>query len=203
MAFTLYPHLVLETTLIKLLQLKPLTSIENLLEKVEALQTSWKDQSHPFISSRAVVSTETSPGSSLPPSGTKNWSQVVEFVKAKKPSLAALLEHGYLVQWVDHKITLGLPKDSVFYKLLSDRENVLAFEKLAQEFLNTKVTLLISEIVTNVEGGLKNLVQENEQHLAQVKNKVMQHELIQEAQKVFDGQVIDVKVEKRKDPPHE
>ena len=86
---------------------------------------------------------------------------------------------------------------------MSDRENVLAFEKLAQEFLNTKVTLLISEIVTNVEGGLKNLVQENEQHLAQVKNKVMQHELIQEAQKVFDGQVIDVKVEKRKDPPHE
>ena len=113
--------------------------------------------------------------------------------------MAALLEHGYLVQWTNSKITLGLLKDSVFYKLLSDRENILEFEKLAQEFLNTKVTLLISEIATQGDGSLTNLAQENEQHLEQIKKKMIQHELIQGAQKVFDGKVIDVKVERRKD----
>lgn len=79
----------------------------------------------------------------------------------------------------------------------------MAFERLAQEFLNVKVTLLISEIVTNVDGGFKNLVQENEQQMEQIKNKVMQNELVREAQKVFDGKVVDIKVEKRKDIPHE
>ncbi|MBI3018689.1 MAG: DNA polymerase III subunit gamma/tau, partial [Deltaproteobacteria bacterium] len=204
MALTLYPHMVLETTLIKLLQLKPLISIENLLEKVEMLQKSWRESPFPSVSVQSsapvVTPVSSSPIHSL---GAKNWGTLVEFVKTKKPSLAALLEHSYLVQWADHKITLGLPKGSVFYKLLSDRENVLAFEKVAQEFLNTKATLLVTEMATKGDGSLTNLVQENEQQMDQIKKKVMQHELVQEAQKVFDGKVIDVKVEKRKDSPHE
>ena len=196
MAVTLYSHMILEVTLLKLLQLKPLTSIENLLKKVEELQkSSWTTSPQSFVS---LPSSITPPPTSSS-SGSKNWGQMVEFVKAKKPSLAALLEHGYLVQWTNSKITLGLLKDSVFYKLLSDRENILEFEKLAQEFLNTKVTLLISEIATQGDGSLTNLAQENEQHLEQIKKKMIQHELIQGAQKVFDGKVIDVKVERRKD----
>ncbi|MBI3017824.1 MAG: DNA polymerase III subunit gamma/tau [Deltaproteobacteria bacterium] len=195
MVLTLYPHMILETTLIKLLQLKPLTSIESLLQKVEALQKYVPPQSP-----TTMITPATSP---TRPLGTKNWSHLVEFVKIQKPSLAALLEQCYLVQWGDSKITLGLPKDSVFHKLLSDRENIFAFEKLAQEFLNTKVALLITEIATKGDGGLTNLVQENERQMEQIKKKVMQHELVQEAQKVFDGKVIDVKIEKRKEGPHE
>ncbi len=206
MALTLYPHMILETTLIKLLHLKSLTSIESLLVQVGGLQKSWGERPLPMVSSQSVSAIETPSSAVGTSSGTKNWSTLVEFVKTKKPSLAALLEHGYVVQWADHKITLGLPKDSVFYKLLSDRENVLAFEKVAQEFLNMKITLLVTEMATNVanvDGGLTSLVQENEQKLEQVKKKMMQHGLIQEAQKVFDGKVIDVKVEKRTDRSHE
>ena len=177
MAQTLYPQFVFEMTLIKLLQLKPLMRLEELIERVETLHQRSSSEFH------------------HPPT-TDRWRKIVEVVKNQKPSLAALLEHGYLVEWSNQKLTIGFPKESVFYKLLSEKENMTALETIISEHLKTKITVTITDVITGSDSHLPNLIKNDEHHIAQLKKKALENEIIQEAQKVFNGKIIDVKIQK-------
>lgn len=189
MAQTLYPRFVFEATLIKLLQLKPLVALEQLIERIESLSRG----SSPIISASPTISTSPVPTFEKSPD---KWMKVVDVIRAQKPSLAAILEHGYCVQWVNNKITLGFQKDSVFYKLMADKENISTFEKIVSEHFKTPTTLLVSDIPAHTDSGVKSLVQENEHQIDQMKKKALENEVVKEVQKVFDGKVIDVKVQK-------
>ncbi len=182
MAQTHYPQFVFEAMVIKLLEGRSLTSLAQVLEHVESLQGN-----------KPVVKTQTVLGTS---NGSENWGDLVRFIKAKKPSLAAILEHAYLVQWAQQKIMVGFPKDSVFSKLLSEKENVSSFEKIASEFTGSSLSLLLTDISETSDGTITNLAGDQESKMNGLKKMAMEHAIVQEAQKVFDGKVIDVRVQK-------
>lgn len=195
MSQTFYPRLVLETALVKLLDLTKLVSLEDLIHRLEILKKplaekeSWIKSPLPSVQIPPIFS------SAPAEKGKEGWEKLVLFIKTKKPSLAAILEHGYLIQWSDHKIVLGFPKNSVFAKLLSEKENTIIFEKITSEFIQTKIILLITEISETRDSTLKSLAQKNESQLETLKKKALENKVIQDIQKVLGGKIIDVKVQ--------
>ena len=199
MATTRYPQFAFETALIKLLNLRPLVSIDDLLARVESLQK--------LLGAPSTTATPVSEPSRQPSAQTNDheeWSKMVEYIRLKKPALAAILEHGYFVGQAHQTITLSFPKDSVFYKLLSEKENSQAFERIVSEYLNSNIHLLITEMSADRGIGLTSLVEKNEDEISRLKQKALDNQAVKKAQKLFDGKILDVKVEKiKKEFQHE
>lgn len=197
MAYTRHPQFVLETTLIKILQLKPLIPIEILLERVEALQKSFK---HPSTLTPPAISsspTKTAAIQGIDLASNDLWNKLVEHIKVKKPALAAILEHGYFMACDQNKITIGFSQNSVFYKLISEKDNVSSFQRIVSEYLNMPMSLRIAELNSDdLKKTYKNLVQENEKEIDGIKKEALEHEWVQTTQKIFDADIIDVKVSK-------
>lgn len=191
MAYTQYPQFVLETTLTRMLHLKPFIPIETLLERVERLQKSSKQEPPP--DPRPALSPPSDPRPS--PSSDQFWDKVVAHIKSKRPALAAILEHGYFVSCEQNKMTIGFSQNSVFHKLISEKDNISSFQRLVSEHLNTPMTLHITEIDPNhIKKNYKNLIQENEKEFLEIKKSALEHEGVQATQKIFDAEIIDVKI---------
>lgn len=197
MAYTRHPQFVLETTLIKILQLKPLIPIEILLERVEALQKSFK---HPSTLTPPVVPaspTKTATIQETDLASNDLWNKLVEHIKVKRPALAAILEHGYFIACDQNKITIGFSQNSVFHKLISEKDNISSFQRIVSEYLNMPMSLHIAELNSDhLKKSYKNLVQENEKEIHEIKKEALEHEWVQTTQKIFDADIIDVKVTK-------
>src|SRR3989338_6884279 len=80
MSYTLHPRFVFEATLVKLLQLRPLVQLDELVQRVEALSQGEAPIPKPSAAPETI-----------------QWDKLVGYIKTKKPSLAALLEHGHFV----------------------------------------------------------------------------------------------------------
>ena len=186
---TLYPQIVFEITLMKLLQLKPILSIDTLISQLEALAKGQPTGRKPIARPMEKPSFQ---------SNDQNWKKIVEHVRTKKPAIAAILEHGYLVQLSKSKITVSFPKESVFFKLLSEKDTAQAFEKIISDFFNSKVQILITEMETNTDTGKKTIVEKNETEIERLKKKALDSDAVKEAQKVLNGRVIDIRVTQTK-----
>ena len=88
-------------------------------------------------------------------------------------------------------------KSSVFYKLLSETDNKIALEKIMSEYLKRPLSVLISEFETDSDISVKSLAKQEEDEIDKIKKKALQHESIQQAQKIFEGKIVDVKVTKK------
>ncbi len=197
MAYTRHPQFVLETTLIKILQLKPLIPIEILLERVEALQKSFKRPIPPALPEQHPQVPLSPTKNAAIPSSNDLWNKLVEHIKVKRPALAAILEHGYFIACDQNKITIGFSQNSVFHKLLSEKDNILSFQKIVSDYLNMPMSLHIAELNSDhLKKTYKNLVQENEKEIHEIKKEALEHEWVQTTQKIFDADIIDVKVSK-------
>ncbi len=201
MAYTRHPQFVLETTLIKILQLKPLIPIEILLERVEALQKSFKHHTptallgQPPVVPLSPTKTAAIQGTNL--ASNDLWNKLVEHIKVKRPALAAILEHGYFIACDQNKVTIGFSQNSVFHKLISEKDNVSSFQRIVSEYLNMPMSLHIAELNSDhLKKTYKNIVQENEKEIDGIKKEALEHEWVQTTQKIFDADIIDVKVSK-------
>ncbi len=79
------------------------------------------------------------------------WRGLVDFVRARKPSLGSFLALGGLVQLSGEKIEIGFEKDSFHYETMIERENRSQLEQLCRDFLKREVKVLISSF--EGEGG--------------------------------------------------
>src|SRR3989344_9686982 len=101
MSYTLHPRFFFEATLVKLLHLRPLVQLDELVQRVEALSQGEAPIPKPSAAPETI-----------------QWDKLVGYIKTKKPSLEALLEHGHFVGSSHGKLTLGFPKGSVFFKIV-------------------------------------------------------------------------------------
>ena len=65
------------------------------------------------------------------------------------------------------------------------------------EYLKRPLSVLISEFETDSDISVKSLAKQEEDEIDKIKKKALQHESIQQAQKIFEGKIVDVKVTKK------
>jgi DNA polymerase-3 subunit gamma/tau len=145
-----YPKLVLEITLVKMAQVKPIYPLEELLKKIADLEKN--------LGGVAPVSSEEKENKKNPPVQVReqeaelnreDWEGLLEFTRNKKPMLASFLENGRLLSLNHSELEIGFPEKSIFRENLQDIDNLNAFKQICRDFfqreLKTKLSTLSPE----------------------------------------------------------
>ncbi|MFZ3209315.1 MAG: DNA polymerase III subunit gamma/tau [Geobacteraceae bacterium] len=165
MAHSGFPRLILEMALLKMATMIPVAPVQDILEKLRMLEgrvSSCREPiAPPYKSSNAspvkYTPTAAPAGAEGRPhavpvmakgteakSPDEEWIGFVDFVRKKKPLLAALLGHGHPVKITAAHLEIGLAEGSFELRQLRATETVMELKSLANAYFQaeTSVTLV-------------------------------------------------------------
>ncbi len=223
MSYANFPRLIVEMALLKAALLAPLVPIQELIEKIKALETAAvHTPSLPWEAARAAsapapyhaemqstapsrpsqpatVSAHPSTGAPAPESsgGFTDWGRFVAYVNGEDRQLGSVLEHGSPIKQEKELIEIGFPAGSYFLTAGQDTEFIADVQRLACTFMGGNTVIRVKSIEAGLAGAPLSLVEKKksdaEQLLDELKQEVTNHPVIIEAQRVFGGTITDVR----------
>ena len=217
MAYASFPRLIVEMALLKAALLAPLVSVQELIEKIKALETAAvHTPSLPWEASRVAAASApqyaepqvttparppqpadvaaTQPGSAA---GPADWGRFVAFVNEKDRQLGAVLEHGSPLRQEKGLIEIGFPAGSYYLTAAKDAEFIADVQGLANTFARVDTVVRVKSIETGLSDAPLSLAEKKksdvEQRLEELKQEIENHPVVKEAQRVFGGSITDVR----------
>ncbi|MDD2900199.1 MAG: DNA polymerase III subunit gamma/tau, partial [Desulfuromonadaceae bacterium] len=211
MAYASFPRLIVEIALLKAAQLAPLVPIQELIEKIKALETSAvHTPSLPWEAARvtaAPVALQSAPSprplapqtpvseNSEAVADRADWGRFVAFVNEKDRQLGSVLEHGSPLRQEAGLIEIGFPAGSYYLTAAQDAEFIADVQRLACTFGGGDIVVRIRSIETGAVDAPLSLVEKKksdaEQYLEALKLEVQRHPVIKEAERVFGCSITD------------
>lgn len=220
MAYASFPRLIVEMALLKATLLAPLVPIQDLIDKIKALETAAvHTPSLPWETARAASAPAPQPAephSALPPrpsqpaaiapgaaptsgsaGGHTDWGRFVAFVNEKDRQLGSVLEHGSPLKQESGLIEIGFPDGSYYLTAAQDAEFITDVQGLACTFAGGNTVIRVKSIKTGSTDAPLSLAEKKksdaEQRLEELKREVEDHPVIKEAQRVFGSSITDVR----------
>jgi len=202
------PKLVLEMTLIKLLQTKPSLPIDVLIDKLDALRHEVSGEnppqkksighqsSRPEAQTLPAVSEEKREGArpeAYTPADESSgnddeiWKRICEIISQKNPSLAANLLKGRLKNSTERSLEIDVPDNGFTINMIQREKNMVVLQQVCTEVLGHKQNIRLT--VSKSMGDHNQKKKDN-----QLKQKALDHPLVADAIEIFDGKLVDVKV---------
>jgi DNA polymerase III subunit gamma/tau len=166
----LAPRIAVEVLAVKLVRGEGSVSIDEILDRIETGEESFKGSPPPsqsvpggkvvprkkeFVEANSTDQAEAVKGSTLDPSEVNRcWPQVVKKTKAKKMSAGTFLEEGRLISVAGRKIKIAFPKGLLFHKeTLEQSENMAHVRGSVESFLGkpVQIELVIQELSNSGE----------------------------------------------------
>jgi DNA polymerase-3 subunit gamma/tau len=219
MAYASFPRLIVEMALLKAALLAPMVPIQELIEKIKALETAavhtpslpWETtkvasapapqyaESHSAVPSRPSQPAAAAVAASQPAPvvGQSDWGRLVTFVNEKDRQLGSILEHGSPLKQENGLIEIGFPAGSYYLTAAQDDEFIADVQALACTFAGGNTTIRIKSIETGFTEAPLSLAEKKksdaEQHLNELKREAENHPLIKEAERVFGCTITEVR----------
>jgi len=173
MAQATFPRLILEIALLKAATLAPVIPIQQLLEKVRALETSavhtpalpWDAgrqqpaagpaaaprQEAPRSPAHAPSHVPAKPSAPVRPEATgrgshADWEHFVAQSVEKRPAIGSVLEHGSPLKFESDLLEIGFPEGSYFLTTARDAEFLADVRALAREITGRELQVRVSSI---------------------------------------------------------
>jgi DNA polymerase-3 subunit gamma/tau len=200
------PKLVMEMTLLRLIQLPRLMEIDRLIGQVRQLEERLNRGVEPEALRRsedreeeqsAKVTPYTEPpqeGPSEPPSvadGARgSWNDLVVRIREQRPALAGALERVKRRETSPGRLELDFSGHNFDHELVTERENMALLQTLGREVLGSQVEI-------SVAGGGREGMSERRaatDRQRRLRQKALRHPLVNEALEIFGGQVVEVKI---------
>ncbi|HXE96668.1 MAG TPA: DNA polymerase III subunit gamma/tau, partial [Dongiaceae bacterium] len=213
MAYASFPRLIVEMALLKASQLAPLVPIQDLIDKIKALETAAvHTPALPWETARAASAPQPQ-HSSAPPSppksaasapaqpesagGPTDWGRFVAFVNEQDRQLGSVLEHGSPLKQEAGLIEIGFPAGSYYLTAAQDAEFIADVQTLACTFTEGSTVIRVKSIETGFTDAPLSLAEKKksdaEQHLEELKQEVESNPVIKEAKRVFGCSITDVR----------
>jgi len=204
MAYANFPRLIVEMALLKAALLAPLVPVQELIEKIKALETAAvHTPSLPWETARVTAapvpqySTAPSRPSPPPAGGQSDWGRFVAFVNEKDRQLGSVLEHGSPLKQENGLIEIGFPAGSYYLTAAKDAEFIADVQGLACTFAGGNTVIRVKSIDTGFADAPLSLAEkkkcESEQHLEELKREVENHPVVKEAERVFGCSITEVR----------
>ena len=217
MAYASFPRLIVEMALLKAALLAPLVPIQELIDKIKALETAavhtpslpWEtarvapapepQHAEPHITTPSRVSQPAAGVATQPESagGQTDWGRFVAFVNEKERLLGSVLEHGSPLKQENGLIEIGFPAGSYYLTAAQDAEFIADVQALACTFAGGKTVIRVKSIETGFADAPLSLAEKKksdaEQHLEELKREVENHPVVKEAERVFGCSIADVR----------
>ena len=199
------PKLVMEMTLLRLIQMPRLMEIDRLIVQVRQLEERLNrgiELGAPSPEDReeeqgADVSPYMEPPHEEPPdapgvadAARGSWKDLVARIREQKPALAGTLERVKVKEISSGRLELDFSGHTFDYELVTERENMALLQTLGREILGPQVEI-------SVAGGGREGTSERRaatDRQRRLRQKALRHPLVNEALEIFGGQVVEVKI---------
>lgn len=154
MAGSGFQFLQLELALLKMCQLQPVVPVTELIERIQLLETGRA------TTSGSLFSESPKPVKQVPlpeqkellhkqittqPGGSP-WESLVGTCRQRKPSLAALIEHGTPILFDEENLEIGFPEKSYFLNMMQDSQNIAALQEILESSSQASIRIRITAI---------------------------------------------------------
>ncbi|MBA4368770.1 MAG: DNA polymerase III subunit gamma/tau [Desulfobacterium sp.] len=215
--FSSQPKVAFEIAVIKMIQIPPALSIENLIQKLDQLRNEWgsnnpvprnncfqepqkaeistapkltsPEKQEEILTSQIEIETEGTPPTHTPLSKDPNliWEELRKAICKKIPSMASPLSRSVITQLTDDKIFLSIRENQFNLNRINAKKAVLT--EICCDFFQKEMVLVLDMKVDTGNDQKEKSSQEN-----QKQDKAIRHPLISNAIEIFNGNIIDVKV---------
>ena len=217
MAYASFPRLLVEMALLKATLLAPLVPIQELIDKIKALETAsvhtpalpWETagvlsattpqhvEPHSTVLSRSAQPSATVAQQPEPAGELTDWGRFVTFVNEKERLLGSVLEHGSPLKRENGLIEIGFPAGSYYLTAARDPDFTAEVQGLASTFSGRSTIIRVKPIETGFSDAPMSVAEkkkvDDEQHLEELKREVDNHPLVKEAERVFGCTVTEVR----------
>jgi DNA polymerase-3 subunit gamma/tau len=218
MAHASFPRLLMEMALLQASLLSPVISIQELIEKIKTLEAgAVHTPSLPWDSQRVKAepvqqgtdaqlaaphyrSPFPHPAESAVLSASDKhpvWSRFVAFVNEKQPSIGSILEHGSPLKQENGLMEIGFPHGSYYLTAAQDAGFVAGVQPLAGEFTGIDTVIRVKSISSDSCDTPISVAEkkkcDHEKHMEELRQEVLKHPVIIEAQRVFGSSITEVK----------
>ena len=202
--------LVLEMTLLRLVQLPQVMDIDKVISQMQKLEqrieTGGQPLAEPYrkeevlgqkkasVNYPQTEEVDTVDPKAVADSPLAKWQDLLEKIRQEKPALAASLERVSVREPKADLLELDFNGHEFDYEMVKERESFGFLKKVAQEIFGgkTKISLKAVDEETRREQRGKT----DRQRLQQ--QKALKHPLVTEALEVFGGEIVEVKVGPKK-----
>lgn len=217
MAYASFPRLIVEMALLKAALLAPLVPIQELIDKIKALETAAvHTPALPWEAAGAVSAPApqygephvAAPSCPAPPAATPapqpesgggpgDWGRFVSFVNGKDRQLGSVLEHGSPLKQESGLIEVGFPAGSYYLTAAQDADFIADIQRLACTFAGGDTVIRVKSIEAGFADTPPSLAEKKncdaERLLEELKQEVENHPVIKEAERVFGCCITDVR----------
>ena len=200
------PKLVMEMTLLRLIQLPRLMEIDRLILQVRQLEDRLTQGVEPGAprppqdreeEQDAEVTPYPEPPQEKPPeppgvaeAPRGSWNDLVARIRQQRPALAGALERVKVREVRPDRLDLDFSGHNFDYELVTERENMALLQTLGREILGPQVEISV------VAGGREGLSERRAatDRQRRLRQKALRHPLVNEALEIFGGQVVEVRI---------
>jgi len=221
--FSAQPKLALEMAFIKMFQIKPALSIDELIDKLDTLKEETgpiqekvlfetqsrygpekskikpldkpkykKDKLPDTPDSQKDIKETENPGaariSNSPYDLDSTWNRLFKIISKKHPSLAANLTKCTLKSLTDQSLEIEVNGNVFNAQMVRRKKNMTILKNICKDFFSKNMKIIIIEKLDSNNTRDK---KDRDNHL---KKEALSHPLINDAIEIFNGDVVDVKI---------
>lgn len=201
------PKLVLEMSLLRLVQLPQVLDIDTVISQVQELEQRisagaqsaaelYQSEEDSVLQQRIssdypkTEEAETADPTTFAEPSSAKWQRLIERIRQEKPLLAASLERVSVRELQPDRIELDFNGHEFDYEMVKERESFSLLNRLARDIFGQQVKI-------SLKAGGKEIQREqrmktDRQRLQQ--QKALKHPLVTEALEIFGGEIVEVKV---------
>jgi len=124
------------------------------------------------------------------------WRAILDLVRAKRPPLASVLEHGVPVEVNRSRIVLGYVPDDLLGAHASEPESIAHLGRAAKEHFGAAVDVRVDAKYRGARAGSVHAIDSAERRaeIAKARTAVEQHPLVRDVIRLFDAELRDVRL---------
>ncbi len=200
------PKMLLDVMLINMTQVRPVQSVDELLEKVDQLCGKQPLQQTTINAQRAAVQppqVETNRLSTInhklstSAPATGSWADFIDWLRLHKPQVASFLEQstGGIIK--DADLVIKFQNKSFACDRLMEEDRKSFLEKLALDFFKKPLKLKVEFDSATNEVAVENKKKANEELVTKhrgIKEEALKHDVIKEAANIFGAEIKEIKI---------
>jgi DNA polymerase-3 subunit gamma/tau len=209
-----YPKMVLEALTIQLTQVRPVESVDALIEKVDRLS---KGVGKDPVTSRACHREAPDPAHTKPVEVERvntisnpaaratidevEWKKFLLWLHGEKPQLSSILEHGIFVGGGNGSVNLQYSTGSIYGEMLRELHRKKQLEKFIEQHFGTKYLInfkMIDGDVSPIERKASEIVA-NKERSKKLKEETLEHEIVKGATAIFEADIKEIRIKENKE----
>jgi DNA polymerase-3 subunit gamma/tau len=221
---TPFPKIVLELTVVEMARLESLLPLDEILSRVEQLEnTHSSETSHterrrdvseqggnkggggtnsqnPVEEGKKKIAHDSKEGMEASEEELRQWGAFINFVRGENPILASFLTQGRPLRLDDIVLEIGFAKGSFSLDRISERTTLQSVEEVARRHFNKSLQIAITPVSPSKDPKMSFEVSppDSESDLVRHRKKeAIDNHVVQEAVEIFQGRIVEVKVNER------